>query len=50
MNNKGIDGTYYAVCLLFGLIIGMALMYFAVSKGFISCEMLGCASTVAPLV
>ncbi len=49
-NKKGIDGTYYAMCLLFGLIIGMALMYFAISKGFISCELLGCASQAAPVI
>ena len=50
-NKKGIDGTYYAVCLLLGLIIGIGLMYFAISKGYISCELLGCATqTIAPVI
>jgi len=30
---KGIDGTYYAVCLFLGLIFGIGLVYFALSNG-----------------
>jgi len=50
MNKKGIDGMYTAVALLFGIVIGMALMYFAISKGILSCEMLGCASAAVPII
>jgi hypothetical protein len=50
MDKKGIDGMYTAVALLFGIVIGMALMYFAISKGILSCEMLGCASAAVPMI
>jgi hypothetical protein len=49
-NKKGIDGMYTAVALLIGIVIGMALMYFAISKGMLSCELIGCASTAVPII
>jgi len=33
---KGIDGMYIAMGLLFGLIIGIVLVYFALSNGIMT--------------
>ena len=46
LNKKGMDGSYIAIGLFIGLIIGVGLMYYLGSKGML--ESLFCAAAVVP--
>ena len=35
LGKKGIDGTYYAICILFGMIIGIIIGLWVVKAGII---------------
>ena len=34
-NKKGIDGMYYAVCLLLGLVIGIVIIWYGLRQGIL---------------
>lgn len=36
LGRKGMNGTYYAVCLLIGLIVGIVVVYFALTNGIMT--------------
>ena len=45
---KGINGTYYAICLLLGLIIGIGLAWYLSNSGMLTS--LFCPAPAAPVV